>query len=128
MMAIDADARTALSAAWVRAYHVANDAPPWIFEDQLAGRLLQQEELDFFSNVFIEQFLELDAIGERAGRSTWELLNGYMRTAAAPTEMLTRQRFAEEQLGHAIQRGVEQYVVLGAGMDTYALRKSQPSL
>src|SRR5271167_3788406 len=33
-----------------------------------------------------------------------------------------RSRYAEDQLGRAVERGVRQYVVLGAGLDTFAYR------
>ena len=33
-----------------------------------------------------------------------------------------RSRFAEDQLARAVERGVRQYVVLGAGLDTFAYR------
>jgi methyltransferase (TIGR00027 family) len=33
-----------------------------------------------------------------------------------------RSRYAEDQLARAVQRGVRQYVVLGAGLDTFAYR------
>jgi methyltransferase (TIGR00027 family) len=33
-----------------------------------------------------------------------------------------RSRYAEDQLAHAVERGVRQYVVLGAGLDTFAFR------
>lgn len=33
-----------------------------------------------------------------------------------------RSRYAEDQLAAAVQRGIQQYVVLGAGLDTFAYR------
>ncbi len=38
------------------------------------------------------------------------------------TFLVVRSRFAEDELRRAVQRGVRQYVVLGAGFDTFALR------
>ncbi len=38
--------------------------------------------------------------------------------------MAARSRYAEDQLASAIARGVRQYVVLGAGLDTYAYRSA----
>jgi len=40
----------------------------------------------------------------------------------------TRARFAEDSLGLAVQRGVRQAVVLGAGLDTLALRNPHSDL
>jgi methyltransferase (TIGR00027 family) len=36
--------------------------------------------------------------------------------------MVSRSRYAEDQLADAVARGVKQYVVLGAGLDTFAYR------
>jgi methyltransferase (TIGR00027 family) len=37
--------------------------------------------------------------------------------------VLLRSRFAEDRLADAVRRGVRQYVLLGAGLDTFALRQ-----
>ena len=39
-----------------------------------------------------------------------------------------RSRFAEDSLAEAIQRGVRQYVLLGAGLDTFAYRNPHPGV
>ena len=40
------------------------------------------------------------------------------------TENVLRLRYAEERLAQAIAEGVRQYVILGAGFDTFALRRA----
>ena len=42
--------------------------------------------------------------------------------------LAVRSRIAEDALARAIDKGVRQYVVLGAGMDTYAYRHTVPDL
>ncbi|MGA2673209.1 MAG: class I SAM-dependent methyltransferase [Terracidiphilus sp.] len=42
--------------------------------------------------------------------------------------MAARSRYAEDRLAGAVQNGVEQYVVLGAGLDTFAYRNPFASL
>jgi methyltransferase (TIGR00027 family) len=42
--------------------------------------------------------------------------------------MAVRSRYAEDRLAEAVQAGVTQYVVLGAGLDTFAYRNPFPSL
>jgi methyltransferase (TIGR00027 family) len=42
--------------------------------------------------------------------------------------MAARSRFTEDQLAHAVEQGVRQYVVLGAGLDTFAYRNPFPAL
>jgi methyltransferase (TIGR00027 family) len=40
--------------------------------------------------------------------------------------MAARSRYAEDELADAVQRGVTQYVILGAGLDTFAYRNPYP--
>jgi methyltransferase (TIGR00027 family) len=42
--------------------------------------------------------------------------------------LVARSRYAEDLLAHAAERGVTQYVLLGAGLDTFAHRNPYPSL
>lgn len=42
--------------------------------------------------------------------------------------MAARSRFAEDELSLAIAQGVQQYVLLGAGLDTFAYRNAHPEL
>ncbi len=42
--------------------------------------------------------------------------------------MAVRSRYAEDRLAEAIAKGVTQYVILGAGLDTFAYRNPFPSL
>ncbi len=42
--------------------------------------------------------------------------------------LVARSRYAEDNLRRAVERGVEQYVLLGAGLDTFAYRNSYPQL
>lgn len=42
--------------------------------------------------------------------------------------MAVRSRFAEDELALAVERGARQYVVLGAGLDTFAYRNPYPGL
>src|SRR5208337_4855718 len=41
---------------------------------------------------------------------------------AVRASMAARSRYAEDQLEQAVERGTKQYVVLGAGLDTFAYR------
>jgi methyltransferase (TIGR00027 family) len=42
--------------------------------------------------------------------------------------MAARSRFAEDELGYAVAQGVTQYVILGAGLDTFPYRNPHPNL
>jgi len=63
---------------------------------------------------------------EAALRSDPKELHGFSRGFRA--FMAARSRFAEDELAHAVAQGVEQYVVLGAGLDTFAYRNPYPKL
>jgi methyltransferase (TIGR00027 family) len=92
--------RTALSAAAHRAAHQLLERGA-IFSDPLAVAILGEG-------------------GERLAREAAQRPDSRrMRLFIA-----ARTRFAEESLGIAVERGVGQLVVLGAGLDTYAYRGS----
>jgi methyltransferase (TIGR00027 family) len=88
--------KTALSAAALRAAHTLCGAEPLIFRDELALALTDMPEA------------EVIALGQRV-------------PAASASTCVLRSRFTEDRLAIARNR-LDQYVVLGAGVDSYALR------
>ena len=93
---------TALMAAAARAAHLVVDDEPRIFADPLAGRLLgdRAEELISYHTL----------------HGTHPVLSG------ARVQVACRSRYAEEALATAVAAGVAQYVILGAGLDSFAYR------
>lgn len=95
--------RTALATAYLRAAHQILEAQPRILEDPVALRLL--------------------------GASAAERIRGCTDRYMAPEAMalrahvVLRSRYAEDRLAEAVPRGITQYVILGAGFDTFALRQ-----
>ncbi len=93
---------TAMTAATARAAHLIVDQSPVIFADTCAAALL----------------------GDRAD----ELIGYHRQHAAHPIlasargQVICRSRHAEDRLAAAVAAGVRQYVVLGAGLDTFAYR------
>lgn len=75
---------------------------PPVFIDPLAGRIVEPRHLDNHAR-------------ER-GR-----IAAHLRAFLA-----VRSRIAEDELAHAVARGVAQYVILGAGLDTFAYRTATP--
>ena len=47
---------------------------------------------------------------------------------AMRAHLVARSRYAEDNLAHAVANGVRQYVLLGAGLDTFAYRNPWPQL
>ena len=94
---------TALRVALRRAAHQVHDAPPLVFEDPLAVRILGPGHR------------------EEVKRTPDSLKRPF--SAALRAFMVARARLAEDTLAHAIAANrTEQYLVLGAGLDTFAYR------
>jgi methyltransferase (TIGR00027 family) len=101
--------RTALRVALRRAAHQVHDATPLVFEDPLALRILGRE---------YQQELARTPNAERRPFS-----------AALRAFMVARARLAEDALAEAYRDdGVRQYLVLGAGLDTFAYRNPYSDL
>ncbi len=99
---------TALGVALRRAAHQLYDSPPLILDDPIAVPLLG----DTYAKALEHTRGTLNENSSLAMRA-W---------------VLARSRFAEDQLATAVKAGVRQYVVLGAGLDTFAFRNPYPSL
>jgi methyltransferase (TIGR00027 family) len=95
--------RTALRVALRRAAHQLHDHAPLVFEDPLAVPILGPE--------FRE---ELNRTPDKQSRPF---------SAALRAFMVTRARLAEDTLFEGLaESGTRQYLVLGAGLDTFAYR------
>lgn len=95
--------RTALGVAIRRAVHQLLDQPP-VLDDPIAIPILGEHFL-----------FEPDKQAHPYARS----FRAYMAA---------RNRLAEDQLAKALANGVTQYVLLGAGLDTFAYRNPWPKL
>lgn len=109
---------TALMSAYARAYHAENDPQP-VYNDSMARQLMtDQEYADMGSYILSgEDFLA----PEITGGTPQERLLALINTQFAPTP-LARACFCEDSLRTACRIGAQQYVVLGAGLDTTAFR------
>ncbi len=74
--------------------------------------------------------LALKVIGLEAAQSLQRELHKEQdaRARALRAFLAARGRYAEDQLKQALAQGVSQYVVLGAGLDTFAFRNPHPAL
>jgi len=59
----------------------------------------------------------------RALRTPDSVLDGFLQRNAAFPGVVIRSRYAEDALRNATIRGVRQYVLIGAGFDSFALRR-----
>jgi methyltransferase (TIGR00027 family) len=99
--------RTALRVALRRAAHQLYDSPV-VFEDPLAIPILGDTHVE-----------ELNRTPVRPDRPFSVSLRAFL---------VARSRYAEDNLAYAVARGVRQYVLLGAGLDTFAYRNPWPEL
>jgi len=95
---------TAVRTALWRALHVAVDSPPHVFEDEVGLKLAAPDE----------------------GWRNRPDMSAFTRPFRA--SILARARFVEDLVVEQAARGVGQYVILGAGLDTFAQRRSELAL
>jgi len=91
---------TAVRVALWRALHVQIDPPPHVLEDEIGLRLVAPDQ------------------GWR-GRPDMDP----RFTSSFRASIVGRARFIEDLVSEQANRGVGQYVILGAGIDTFAQRK-----
>jgi methyltransferase (TIGR00027 family) len=95
---------TAVRVALWRALHLKADPPPHVLEDETGLRLADPGE----------GWRDRPDMAEQATR----------RTRAS---IVARARFVEDLVEEQAGQGVGQYVVLGAGLDTFAQRRPEPA-
>jgi methyltransferase (TIGR00027 family) len=93
---------SAVRVALWRALHVQVDPPPHVLDDEIGLRLVAPDD-DWRSRP------DMDPTGTR-----------WFRAA-----IVARARFIEDLVAEQADRGVVQYVILGAGLDTFAQRRPE---
>lgn len=112
---------TALIAAFGRAYHSQYDSPK-IFDDFLAKELISPEEFADISGHMVQGFSFFCKETDQAVPDTPEQkLQWITQVHLSPTP-LARAAYCESVLLHELVLGVNQYVILGAGLDTFSFR------
>jgi O-methyltransferase involved in polyketide biosynthesis len=101
----------------MRAAHLLLDGEPRIFSDPLAISLA-----GFSSEAALRESLDgfVAALMADAGSECARATFAYLRAG-----MVLRSRYTEDELGRAVRRGIAQYVILGAGLDSFAYRRSE---
>jgi len=111
--------RTALGTSLMRALHTRADPEP-ILQDPWGDRLVPAE---IRRAVQARALAELAAQGLATGNADPQALTDtWLRRNGAYCTVMTRSRYAEDALLAAVARGVRQYLLLGAGFDSFALR------
>ena len=114
---------TALMSSFGRAFYAANEEHP-VFADHLAKDLMTAEEYATVQGYILSgaQFFEPET--DLTKQEPKELLRRLVNVHIAPSP-LCRAAYTEQALKAAVLTGTEQYVILGAGMDTFAFRETE---
>lgn len=89
---------TAVRTALWRALHMQEDATPFILEDNIGIKLIAPPE-------------------------NWQQQPDMKYTKRLRASILARARFIEDLVIEQSEKGISQYVILGAGLDTFAQRR-----
>ncbi|MCB1176103.1 MAG: class I SAM-dependent methyltransferase [Leptospiraceae bacterium] len=92
---------TAIRVALWRALHLEVDSPPHVFEDDIGVKL----------------------VGDDRWRDRPDMEVGFSKSMRA--SIVGRARFIEDLVLEKVGEGVSQYVILGAGLDTFAQRNPE---
>ena len=98
---------TAYKVAKLRQEHQVLDSPK-VFDDPIASKIIGVQNSQF----------------DKSKRNI--LKSHLLRKSRA--YLAARSRFVEDTLSSAVNRGIRQYVILGAGLDTFAYRNSYSKL
>ena len=118
-MQADQYSRTALAAAYYRAQHHLHDEPR-LLDDPYAHRLLTAAEMAAFTERRVRDGLEMGIPPGDPGT----VLARTLRAVTPAASVLSRARYTEDRLATAMEWGVGQYVLVGAGLDTFAFRRT----
>ncbi|MEK4371976.1 class I SAM-dependent methyltransferase [Paenibacillus sp. FSL R5-0473] len=112
---------TSLISTFGRAYHSQHDTP-LIFDDFMARLLISPQEFSDISNNMVRgiHFFNPDMANELKDDPE-KVLKWITQVQLSPIT-LARAAYCEHVLLHEVALGLKQVVILGAGMDTFALR------
>ena len=101
----DSGSATAIGVAMLRAVHQLLDGEEKLLDDPISLKLVPEEWKTY---ALQNRFRYFDPV-----------------SMALRTHVVLRSRYAEDCLAEAYQRGVKQYLMLGAGLDTFAYRQPE---
>jgi methyltransferase (TIGR00027 family) len=112
--------RTALVTALMRSLHSRHDPSP-LLDDPWGDQLVPLSERDSMRDRILAR---MDAeTRARALQTPDAILDEFLLSNAAFPGVVIRSRYAEDALWQATRRGVRQYVLIGAGLDSFVLRR-----
>ena len=109
--------RTALATSLMRAIHTRT-APAPLIDDSWGDRLVPEQ----VRTAFLQLVRSRAGVVDAAALPDAAIEAG-LRSTPAYAEVIVRARYTEDQLKAAVARGVSQYVLVGAGFDSFACRR-----
>jgi methyltransferase (TIGR00027 family) len=112
--------RTAIATALARAHHTRL-APKRIIDDPWGERLLPHPARGLVYQIARIRNPALPQDPDEVAQQ--EAIDAWLRATPAYTNVIVRSRYTEDALHRAVAAGTQQYVLVGAGFDSYALRR-----
>lgn len=115
---------TSIISAFGRAYHSQFDQPK-IFDDYLAERLISEDEYEDIKVNMIQGIGFFNqGIAQKWKGNSEQILKWITQVQLSPTP-LARAAYCEGVLLNEVRLGAKQYVILGAGLDTFCFRHQE---
>jgi methyltransferase (TIGR00027 family) len=112
--------RTALATSLMRAIHTRLDPNPLI-NDPWGDRLVPESVRELIRQAALERM----DVGQRAEAlaAPEHIVDASLRRSPTYPNVIARTRYTEDALQTAVGRGITQYVLIGAGFDSFILRR-----
>jgi methyltransferase (TIGR00027 family) len=119
-MQVNVPSRTALTTSLMRAHHSRTHSCPLLIDPW--GDILVPTQ---FREALYERAAGdlLPVPNSTARTSKDEVLDRYLREITSYGGVILRSRYTEDALQRAISRGIRQYVLIGAGFDSFSIRR-----
>ena len=112
--------RTALGVSLVRAVHARIDPDP-VIADDWGDRLVPDWARDEFRQMVLARMTPAER--DRAMAAPATILDDFFPRQDMYGNAVMRARWSEDALADAVAEGLRQYVIVGAGFDSFALRR-----
>jgi methyltransferase (TIGR00027 family) len=104
----------------MRAVHTRLDPKP-IIDDPWGDRLVPESLRESIRSAALRRMSA--PARESAGIASIDIVDAALRRSPGYANVITRTRYAEDALKTAVESGVRQYVLIGAGFDSFILRR-----
>lgn len=112
---------TAMGTSLMRAYHTRSASEPLV-HDPWGDRLVSEADREKLRQMALSGLSAADRERLEALEPD-ELMAVFVSSHPSYGTVIIRTRYAEDALAEAVARGVRQFVIVGAGLDSFALRR-----